>query len=379
VAAGTVDPAMLARLERLSAAAARAPRTSAVLADAHLHRAVAALAGNRPCRDALDRCWDRIVLAAAHDVPGARRVAADGHEHAPLIAAIAAGDADGAASLHAGTPGPARRPSRAAPSRPEAGDRRSNAIVQSGYASRAAHTNSIPGGLETDMRQTTLRRWTRRDHDPHRRGAAARAAGRDGPGAGDRGTAARADRRRRRRQIPGAVVRDRDGGSLEGTPGLAELAAGRTQVMMDPAFWTQIVGNLLVSRTVVLPKPIDLVKPEMYLPTVEVPAGGKVWQLPRRKVDLSGVTYEWQGARRRCATSSPRRRPTSSPSCTTARSSTTSTRTAGTRRPRHQPWSVTKSFISTVVGVMVDEGRVGSSSSRSTATSPSCAARRGRA
>jgi DNA-binding GntR family transcriptional regulator len=114
VAAGTVDPAMLARLERLSAAAARAPRTGAVLADAHLHRAVAALAGNRPCRDALDRCWDRIVLAAAHDVPGARRVAADGHEHAPLIAAIAAGDADGAASLarrHAGagaTAGPRR-------------------------------------------------------------------------------------------------------------------------------------------------------------------------------------------------------------------------------------------------------------------------------
>ena len=37
-----------------------------MLADAHFHRAIAALHGNDPCRDALDRVWDRIVLASAH-------------------------------------------------------------------------------------------------------------------------------------------------------------------------------------------------------------------------------------------------------------------------------------------------------------------------
>jgi CubicO group peptidase (beta-lactamase class C family) len=161
-------------------------------------------------------------------------------------------------------------------------------------------------------------------------------------------------------QIPGAVVRDRDGESLEGTPGIAELAAGRAQVMMDPAFWSQVVGNLLVSRTVVLPKPIDLVKPEMYLPTVTVKSGGSVWPLPRRPVDLDGITYEWQGRTK------------------TLRDFVTSTETdivafvhdgaivddlyanGWSAEVRHQPWSVTKSFISTVVGIALDEGRVAS-------------------
>ncbi len=161
------------------------------------------------------------------------------------------------------------------------------------------------------------------------------------------------------RSIPGATVRQ-DAGQvpLEGVPGVAELAAGRTEVMMDPAFWTQVVGNLLVSRTVVIPTPVDLVRPEMYLPTVPVAAGGKVWPLPRREVDLSGTTYTWQGRTK------------------TLRDFVRSTETDAvgfvhdgvivddlyangwSADVRHQPWSVTKSFISAVVGVAVDEGRV---------------------
>ena len=97
------------------------------------------------------------------------------------------------------------------------------------------------------------------------------------------------------RAVPGARVNPLAGEPLLGVPAVDALAAGRAEVMMDPAFWTQVVGNLLVSRTVVLPTPVDLVKPEMYLPTAPVAPGSYVWPLARRPVDLSGVRYDWQG------------------------------------------------------------------------------------
>jgi len=160
------------------------------------------------------------------------------------------------------------------------------------------------------------------------------------------------------RAIPGATVRQAGQSGIEGMPAVADLAAGRAEVMMDPAFWTQVVGNLLVSRTVVIPKPIDVVRPEMYLPLVPVANGGRVWPLPRRELDLSDTTYAWQGRTK------------------TLRDFVRSTETDAvgfvhngvivddlyangwSADVRHQPWSVTKSFISAVVGVAVDEGRV---------------------
>ena len=162
------------------------------------------------------------------------------------------------------------------------------------------------------------------------------------------------------RQIPGATIQRSAEEPLVGVPGFADLVAGRAEVMMDPAFWSQVTYNLLVSQTVVLPKPIDLVKPESFLPTVEVAGGGTpVWPLPRRDVrGLEDTTYEWQGRTK------------------TLREFVTSTETDGvafvhdgriagdlyangwSAEVRHQPWSVTKSFVSALVGIARDEGRV---------------------
>lgn len=162
------------------------------------------------------------------------------------------------------------------------------------------------------------------------------------------------------RQIPGATIQGSAEEPLVGVPGFADLVAGRAEVMMDPAFWTQVTSNLLVSQTIVLPKPVDLVKPEAALPTVEVAAGGRpVWPLPRRDVrGLDATTYTWQGRTK------------------TLREFVTSTETDGvaflhqgriagdlyangwSADVRHQPWSVTKSFVSALVGIAHDEGRV---------------------
>ena len=74
-----------AELRELEALADAAPGLEA---DRHFHRAVAALAGNGPCRHALDHVWDRLVLAD--------RPARTSGGHQALLEPLLAGDADGA-------------------------------------------------------------------------------------------------------------------------------------------------------------------------------------------------------------------------------------------------------------------------------------------
>jgi CubicO group peptidase (beta-lactamase class C family) len=159
-------------------------------------------------------------------------------------------------------------------------------------------------------------------------------------------------------EIPGATVKRSGEEPLVGVPGVADLAAGRAEVMMDPAFWTQVVGNLLVSQTVVLPKPVDLVKPEMYLPTVPIADGDYVSALPRKEVDLSDVRYEWQG-RQKSLREFVNSTETDIVAFIRDGAIVTDLYANGwSADVRHQPWSVTKSFISAVVGIAVGEGKV---------------------
>jgi len=145
---------------------------------------------------------------------------------------------------------------------------------------------------------------------------------------------------------------------LLGVPAITELVQGRAEVTLDPAFWTQVVRNAIVDHTVVLPVPVDAVKPEQALPTAPVATGPKPSPLPRRTVDLDGVSYQWQGRAK------------------TVRQYVTSTETdiaafvhrgrivddlyanGWDAETRHQPWSVTKSFVSALVGIAVEQRRV---------------------
>lgn len=143
-----------------------------------------------------------------------------------------------------------------------------------------------------------------------------------------------------------------------GVPDLTQLLPGRVETLLDPAFVTQAVANALVDQTVVLPLPVDVVKPELALPTAPVAPGPKPSPLPRRTVDLDEVTYEWQGRTK------------------TVRDFVRSTETDAVAfvhrgriaddlyangwdaETRHQPWSVTKSFVSALVGIAVHERKV---------------------
>ena len=89
-------PRALGRLmhlaDRAGAARSSDTRVAMVLADRDFHRAVVDLGGNQLCRDTLNHIWDRIVIAAAHSVPGSVRLTERDGDHRELLAAIVAGD-----------------------------------------------------------------------------------------------------------------------------------------------------------------------------------------------------------------------------------------------------------------------------------------------
>jgi CubicO group peptidase (beta-lactamase class C family) len=153
-------------------------------------------------------------------------------------------------------------------------------------------------------------------------------------------------------------VQARLDGPVVGLPPVEDVIAGRLQVLLDPAYWTNYVNEALVSGTLVLPSPIDVIRPEMYLPTVPVAAGPKASSLPVAERDLSGVTYEWKG-----------RTKTLAEFVTTTETDAVTFVHDGVvvdelyangwnAETQHQPWSVTKSFVSALVGIAVDERRV---------------------
>ena len=163
------------------------------------------------------------------------------------------------------------------------------------------------------------------------------------------------------RNIPGAQLRLTARGEIDplfNVPGLADLAAGRTEVMLDPNFWVAAVNNLLQSGSVTLPTPIDWVKPEAFLPTAPVADGEYVSALPRRDRDLSAVTYEWQGRKK---TIQEFLRTTETDIVAFVRDGAVIAdfyENGWSADVRHQPWSATKTFIAATVGIAVAEGKV---------------------
>ena len=156
---------------------------------------------------------------------------------------------------------------------------------------------------------------------------------------------------------PGAQAGE-PGEPVLGVPGLPGVLADRTALTLDPDYWSQFVHNALTTGTFVLPSPVDAVKPEQVLPTAPVADGKYVYPLPRKPVDLRGVTYTWQG-----------RKKTLAQFMRTSETDVTAFAHNGalvsdlyengwSSEVRHQPWSVTKSFVSALVGIAVGERRV---------------------
>ncbi|MBL1080204.1 beta-lactamase family protein [Nocardia sp. 2] len=116
----------------------------------------------------------------------------------------------------------------------------------------------------------------------------------------------------------------------------------------------------MVNDSVLLPLPIDVVKPDVVLPHAPVAAGGTVSALPYEPVDLLGVSYEWAG---RTKTVGDFLNETATDVIEFAHNGRLVAQyfaNGWSADVAHQAWSTTKSFVSTLVGIALDQGLISS-------------------
>ena len=145
---------------------------------------------------------------------------------------------------------------------------------------------------------------------------------------------------------------------LLGVPGLAGLIMDRAELTLDPDYWTQFIRNAIETRYIA-PLPVDAVKVEQALPTSPIAAGtGYRYPLRRDPQPLGGVEYEWQGQTKTLADFMRTSETDATVFVHDGAIVSELYENGWSANSRHQPWSVTKAFISTLVGIALHEGRV---------------------
>lgn len=150
------------------------------------------------------------------------------------------------------------------------------------------------------------------------------------------------------------------GGRLLGVPPLEAVIAGSGAALSSPEFWSNYVREVLTNNKVLLPIPIDVVKPDVVLPHARVESGGVASALPSAPVDLLGVTYEWAGTTKTVADFL---NDTGTDVVEFAHDGTLVAQyfaNGWSPDTAHQAWSTTKSFVSTLVGIAVDQRLIAS-------------------
>jgi len=148
------------------------------------------------------------------------------------------------------------------------------------------------------------------------------------------------------------------GGQLLGVPPLPAFAAGAATTLSSPEYWSNYVHEALTDNAFLLPLPGDPVKPDVVLPHAPIANGSYVSALPADPVDLRGVTYQWAG---RAKTVGDFLNDTGTDAIEfvhRGRLVADYFANGYTADTPHQAWSMTKSFVSTLVGIALDQHRI---------------------
>ncbi|WP_430336228.1 serine hydrolase domain-containing protein [Rhodococcus sp. ACT016] len=149
------------------------------------------------------------------------------------------------------------------------------------------------------------------------------------------------------------------GGEILGVPALPDLVAGAEATLASPDYWSNWVHEAMRNNKLLLPLPTDVIKPDVLLPHERIAAGTPA-ALDRKQspVDIGAVTYEWSG-RTKTVNDFVRDTQTDALLLTHNGSLIAEFYANGYRQSQsHHGWSTTKSVISTLVGIAVDEGRI---------------------
>ncbi|MFT3898757.1 MAG: serine hydrolase [Gordonia sp. (in: high G+C Gram-positive bacteria)] len=125
-----------------------------------------------------------------------------------------------------------------------------------------------------------------------------------------------------------------------------------------PRYWRRWLRQLTRQGEVLLPLPVDPVKPDLFLPHAPIAVGDRVSPLPTDLGLLDDLAYEWQGQRKTVADFLDS---TETDVVLFVHNGTVVGQWCANGwsvdRP-HQGWSTTKSFVSSAVGRAFDQGLI---------------------
>ncbi|WP_336087376.1 serine hydrolase domain-containing protein [Nocardia sp. SSK8] len=145
------------------------------------------------------------------------------------------------------------------------------------------------------------------------------------------------------------------GGKLLGVPPLPALAAGAAADYTSPEYWSNYVREVLSNNSILVPLPVDVIKPDVVLPHAPVAAGPDTSPLPAAPVDLRSVTYPWAGTTK---TVEQYLHGTGTDAVAFVHNGAVVGEyfaNGWSGETAHNGWSMTKSFVSTLVGIAVDQ------------------------
>lgn len=147
-----------------------------------------------------------------------------------------------------------------------------------------------------------------------------------------------------------------------GSMGASPRQVAASNVVGDPAYWQAWWQRLINQQgwRAGLPWPADLIKPELFLPISAIAKGPDTWVLEDAPRDITEVQYTHKGQTRTVARYLRTTETSAVVIVHNGRVVAESYANGYSASQPHQPWSVTKSFVSTLVGIALDEGRIAS-------------------
>jgi len=158
----------------------------------------------------------------------------------------------------------------------------------------------------------------------------------------------------------GEAAPDNDG-VLLGMPTLDQMLSDRlVNVWMNPSYWASWVQQALLDGNVMMPSPTDLFKPELWSKNVHVNNGDYISPLPKALSDTSQLTYEWKGETKTVADFMLATETDVIAFAVNGALLDELYLNGYAPEVRHQPWSITKTFVAATVGIAKSEGHIAS-------------------
>lgn len=147
-------------------------------------------------------------------------------------------------------------------------------------------------------------------------------------------------------------------GPITALPPPQDLLLDRMNVWLDPNYWSTWVREALLNGNIQVPAPTDVVRPEIWTANVTVEPGSYISSLPLAIEDLSSLNYVWDGAEKSLRDFMHTTETDMVQFAVNGAVVGALYNNGYAEHTRHQPWSVTKTFVAATVGIAYDQGLV---------------------